>query len=270
MAFAQPARPARPIAGAVATLGVSDRVTFLRKTYAHLGVALIAFAAVTGFLLRFMPDASWGFSRWALHGWTWLLVLGLFMAVGWVAQSLAMSDRSRNLQYLGLGIAVAAEAILLQPLLWIVMMRFGDHATQATLINSLLHGGSVDTAVMSGVAGKVILQAVVITLVIFIGLTATVFLTKKDFSFLRGILTIAAFGSLGVIIVSIMFGFQLGAIFCGLMVLLMAGYVLYQTSLIMSYFPPTHHVAAALMLFSTIATLFWYVLQLVMSLNDRR
>ena len=36
----------------------------------------------------------------------------------------------------------------------------------------------------------------------------------------------------------------------------------------MKEFPPTYHVAAALMLFSTIATLFWYVLQLVMSLRS--
>ena len=42
MAFAQ---SARPIPGAVATLGVSDRVDFLRKTYGLLGVALIGFAA---------------------------------------------------------------------------------------------------------------------------------------------------------------------------------------------------------------------------------
>jgi FtsH-binding integral membrane protein len=270
MAFAQ---SARPIPGAVATLGVSDRVAFLRKTYAHLGGALIAFAALTGFLLRYMSGFSWGFSKWALtagNGWGWLAVLALFMAVGWVAQRLALAERSRNLQYAGLGLAVFAEAMLLQPLLWVVMLKFGDHATQAMLINSLRHGGSIDGAVMSGLAGKVILEAVVITLVIFIGLTITVFLTKKDFSFMRGILTICSFAALGVIIASIAFGFQLGAIFCGLMVLLMAGYVLYQTSLIMSYFPPTHHVAAALMLFSTIATLFWYVLQLVMSLNDRR
>jgi len=37
---------------------------------------------------------------------------------------------------------------------------------------------------------------------------------------------------------------------------------------VMRDFPPTAHVAAALMLFSTIATLFWYVLQLVMSLRS--
>ena len=33
------------------------------------------------------------------------------------------------------------------------------------------------------------------------------------------------------------------------MILLMAGYILYQTSLVMSYFPPTAYVAASLMLF---------------------
>ena len=69
---------ARPIEGAVATLGVSDRVTFLRKTYAHLGVALLAFAALTGGLLKFAPTMSWGFSKWALNGrWNWLAVLAL-------------------------------------------------------------------------------------------------------------------------------------------------------------------------------------------------
>ena len=60
-----------------------------------------------------------------------------------------------------------------------------------------------------------------------------------------------------------------GAIFSGFVILVMAGYILYQTSLVMSYFPPTADVAAALMLFSTIATLFWYVLRLLMEVNRR-
>src|SRR5207249_5985406 len=122
MAFAQ---SARPIPGAVATLGVSDRVTFLRKTYAHLGGALIAFALFTGGMLRYAPEVSWGFSKWALGGWTWLVVIGLFMLVGWIAQKLAMSETSRGLQYLGLGLEVLAWSFLLQPVLWIVMWKFG-------------------------------------------------------------------------------------------------------------------------------------------------
>ncbi|MGE0403450.1 MAG: permease, partial [Kofleriaceae bacterium] len=72
---------------------------------------------------------------------------------------------------------------------------------------------------------------------------------------------------LGVILASMLFGFSLGALFAGLMILLMGGYILYQTSLVMSQFPPTAHVAAALMLFSTVATLFWYVLNFLMSMR---
>jgi hypothetical protein len=68
-----------------------------------------------------------------------------------------------------------------------------------------------------------------------------------------------------------LFGFSLGALFCGAMILLMAGYILYETTLVMSQFPPTAHVAAALMLFSSVATLFLYVLQFLMTLaSDRR
>jgi hypothetical protein len=242
MAFAQ---SSRPIEGAVATLGVSDRVAFLRKTYAHLGVALIAFALIAGGMMRFMPETSLKFSMWALRGrWTWLLVLLAFMVVGYVAERLARSESSRSIQYVGLGIAVLAEGIILQPLLWLVLAKFGG-------------------------AGffSIITQSIVITLAIFVGLTLTVFLTKKDFSFLRGILVVATFGALGVILASMAFGFSLGALFCGIMILLMAGYILYQTSMVMRDFPPTHYVAASLMLFSTIATLFWYVLQLVASLR---
>jgi FtsH-binding integral membrane protein len=254
------ASSARPIEGAVATLGVSDRVQFLRKTYAHLGVALVAFALITGGMMRFATEASLSFSMWALRGrWNWIMVLVLFMAVGYIADRLARSDRSRGLQYAGLTVAVVAEAILLQPLLWVLMIKFGNPAN--IFASDGVH------AVLSGQAASILMQAIIITLAIFIGLTLVVFLTKKDFSFMRGALAICSFAALGVIIASMAFGFQLGAIFCGLMILLMAGYILYQTSLMMKEFPPTAYVAAALMLFSTIATLFWYVLQFLMSLS---
>ncbi|MDB4961667.1 MAG: hypothetical protein JWP01_1666 [Myxococcales bacterium] len=255
---------ARPIEGAVATVGVSDRVAFLRKTYAHLGVALIAFAALTGGILKFAPKFSWGFSKWAFGGnFHFLAVLALFMIVGVVAQKLANSPTSKGVQYAGLGLAVTAEALLLQPLIWVLMIKFGNRE----MIGQMFAHGDV-TPMMSGMASSILLQSVVITLAIFIGLTLTVFLTKKDFSFMRGILSICSFAVLGVILASLLFGFSLGAVFCGAVILLMAGYILYQTSLVMAHFPPTGYVAASLMLFSTIATLFWYVLQLMMSLRS--
>lgn len=236
---------ARPIHGATATLGVSDRVAFLRKTYALLGVALVGLAALTFGMMRLAPETSLAMSRWAFTGtWNWLLVLGLFMLVGYLAERLAWSQSSRGLQFLGLGIFVVAQAMLLQPLIWIAMLRFGGAG-----------------------AGALILQAATITIAVFVGLTATVFITRKDFSFMRGALMIGTFAALGIILASALFGFSLGIVFIGAMIVLMAGYILYQTSLVMSQFPPTAYVAAALMLFSTVATLFWYVLQLLMSLR---
>jgi FtsH-binding integral membrane protein len=248
MAFGQ-AQARRTIDGAVATIGVSDRVSFLRRTYAHLGGALIAWAALTFIIFRFATEFSLSFSKWALQGrWNWLIVIGLFMVVGYIAERLARSNASRKVQYLGLTLEVGAWSLLLQPILWVLFIRFG----QESGLNN---------------ANSILGQAVAITLAIFVGLTLTVFITKKDFSFLRGALMIGSFAVLGVIIASMIFGFSLGALFCGAVILLMAGYILFQTSMIMKEFPPTHHVAAALMLFSTVATLFWYVLQLLMSLR---
>ncbi len=262
MAFAQATR--RSIPGAVATLGVSERVAFLRRTYAHLGIALIAWAAITAAVMRFASEFSLKFSLWAMQGqWTWLGVMVLFMLVGWGAERLARSEASRGAQYAGMGLAVVAQAIILQPLLWIVMMRFGE---KGMFIKT--KAGLVVNWASAGPAYSLIMQAAAITIAIFVGLTLTVFITKKDFSFMRGILTVASFAVLGIILVSAIAGFSLGAVFIGFMVALMGGYILFQTSLIMREFPPSYHVSAALMLFSTVATLFWYVLQLVMSLRS--
>jgi uncharacterized protein len=243
MAFAK--QHARPIEGAVATLGVSDRVDFLRKTYGLLGVALIGFAALCFGMMRFMPELSFRWTVWALSGFNWLLVIGMFIGVGMISERLARSETSRGLQYLGLALGVLAYGFIFQPMLWYVFLKLG------------VSGGA-----------SLITQAALITLAIFIGLTLTVFVTKKDFSFMRGALMIGTFAALGIIVASILFGFQLGGLFAGAMILLMAGYVLFQTSMIMRDFPPTAYVAAALMLFSTVATLFWYVIRLLMSLRS--
>jgi uncharacterized protein len=247
MAFAA-ARRERSIPGAVATLGVSDRVAFLRRTYAHLGFALALWAVMTAGIFRFMPTFSLKVSRMFFGSWGFLLVMLAFMAVKGVASYLARSEHSRGLQYVGLVLSPLAEAIILQPLIWITYIKFAHSANTSPQ--------------------AVLAQAAVVTLAIFAGLTATVFITKKDFSFLRGILMIGTFAALGVILASLIFGFSLGMIFIGLMILLMAGYILYQTSLVMAHFPPTMHVSAALMLYSSVATLFWYVLQIFISSRD--
>jgi len=243
MAFAQ--EHARPIEGAVATLGVSDRVAFLRKAYGLLGGALIVWAAATAYMFRYMPEVSFKFSRWALTGYNWFAVIGLLMVSGMVAQWLARSNTSRAVQYAGLGVEVAAWTFLLQPLLWVLFMKFKPAGAQALLA-----------------------QGTIATLAIFVGLTATVFITKKDFSFLRGIVTVGMFAALGIIAGSILFGFTLGLVFTGALIALLALKILYETSLMMNYFPPTHYVSAALMLFGTVATLFWNIMVFLIRLRS--
>lgn len=235
----------RPIPGAVATVGVNERVGFLRRTYGHLFGAILAFAALEYALLAPGSPLYDAISLPMLRtlsggGATWLIFLGMFMAVGWVADKWARSDTSRGMQYLGLGLYVVAEAIIFVPLL---------------AIAKAFHPG-------------VIADAGVLTVFLFAGLTATVFITKKDFSFLRGALTIAMFGAMGLIVASLLFGFTLGTIFSGAMILLASGYVLYYTSQVLAHYRPTQHVSAALALFSAIALLFWYVLRLLMALRE--
>jgi FtsH-binding integral membrane protein len=46
--------------------------------------------------------------------------------------------------------------------------------------------------------------------------------------------------------------------------------ILYDTSKIMRHYSTQHYVAASLELFASVALLFWYVLQVMMSLSSRR
>jgi len=252
----------RPIAGAVATMGVSDRVAFIRKTYVHLGGALIAFALFTAGMMRFATDLSLtlSFPRGAGFGWLILLIVA-FIGVSWLSQRLAMSETSRTLQYVGLGLAVILWSVLAQPIIWFTIMKFGNPS-------EVIAGNSMH-AVLSAKAALVLGEATIITLAIFIGLTVTVFLTRKDFSFLGSFLGMAMFGLLGVVIVGALFGFHMGMLYSVIVVLLMGGYILYETSLVMSYFRPTQHVAAATMLFTTVAMLFINILRIVAELNRR-
>jgi FtsH-binding integral membrane protein len=258
MAFAQAAR--RPIEGAVATQGVSDRVMFLRKTYAHLGAALIAFTLFTAGMMRYATDLSLKLVPTSFGGA--LLVLVLFILVAMGAQRLAQSDTSRTLQYLGLGLGVILYSVLAQPVIWFTIIKFG-HAADIVTADGV-------HAAVSARAATIIGEAAIITLAIFIGLTATVFITRKDFSFMRGALAISSFAILGIGIAALAFGsFNMSLVYSGLVILLMAGYVLYETSLVMNYFRPTQHVSAALMLFGTIIVLFIQVLRLLAELNRR-
>ncbi|MES2468056.1 MAG: Bax inhibitor-1 family protein [Verrucomicrobiota bacterium] len=224
----------------VNTAASVDRATFIRQTYLHVAGAVGAFVLLESMLLASPLAPALG-SLMLGGKWSWLIVLGLFMFVSHIATKWASTATSIGGQYAGLGLYVVAEVIILCPLLMLAS-RFGE---------------------------GLILKAGLITGGVFIGLTWVAFTSGKDFSFLGGFLKVGFFVALATIVVGIAFGFNLGLWFTGAMLLLVGGSILYQTSNVMHHYHPSQYVAASLALFASIATLFWYVLQLLMSLNSR-
>ena len=213
------------------------RATFIRRTYLHLFGAILAFMGLTAVFLTIEPIQQ---TMLRLVGANWWIALIGFMAVSWVARWWATSGASPAVQYAGLALYTVAQAVIFVPLLW-----FAQH------INS-----------------SIIPTAGFLTLLIFGGLTVTVFVTGADFSFLRGLLIVAGLLAVGAIFLSIFMGFSLGIWFSAAMIGLMSGYILYDTSNVLHHYRTDQHVAASLALFASVATLFWYVIQLFMSLSD--
>jgi len=228
-----------PTARVVAHAPTEQRLAFIRKTYAHLAGAVLAFALIE--LTLFSSGAAAQLTALMLGRGSWLVVLGLFMLVGWLADKWARNATSVPMQYLGLGLYVVAEAIIFVPLLFIA-------------------------STMS--APNVIPTAGLITGIVFAGLSAVVMISKKDFSGLRSYLAIGGFAALGLIAASLLFGLDLGTWFAVGMVVLAAGSIVYSTSNVLHHYPVGSHVAAALGLFASVALLFYYVLILLMNSRD--
>ncbi len=222
----------------VARAGESARAVFIRKTYQHLALAILAFIGIEYVLIN-SPLAP-AMARMMTGGYSWLIVLGVFMGVSYIANKWAFSSTSRGMQYAGLALFVVAEAVIFVPLLLI-----------ATLY-----------------APNAIPMAGIFTLLLFAGLTFTAFTSGKDFSFLGGMLKIGGFVAFGFIGVSILFGFSLGMLFSAVMILFAAGAILYDTSNIIRHYHTDQYVAASLSLFASVALLFWYILQFLMSLSS--
>jgi FtsH-binding integral membrane protein len=219
------------------------RTTFIRRTYLHLAGAIALFIGIEAIIFTVVPAATLEGVMVTLFAsrWGWLVVLGAFMGVSWLAQTWATSDTSQSVQYLGLGLYVVAEAVIFVPILY-VASQFAPAAIPA---------------------------AGVLTLVMFGGLTALVFITRTDLTSWGKYLWCAGFAALGVVIAGVIFNFDLGVWFSGLMIGLASAYILYDTSNVLHRYRTEQYVAAALALFASVALLFWYILRLMMELNRR-
>ena len=213
------------------------RARFITKTYNTLFLAICGFAAIE--VALFMSGLAATIAQFMLGG-SWLLVLGAFMVVGWFGSRVAGTSQSVPAQIAALALYVVAEAILFVPLLYVA----------------------------DAYAPGAIQSAAIVTLVGFAGLTAIAWQTKKDFSFLGGLLRWGGILALVAIGASLLFGFQLGTFFSVAMVGFAGAAILYDTSNILLHYPEDRHIAAALQLFSSVALMFWYLLRIFMASRD--
>jgi len=217
----------------VAEDSLENRSEFIWKCYAHVVAGILAFVAVEVYL--FQSGIAERIAQPMLGNW--LMVLGAFMLVGWGASHAAHRVKSTAAQYGAFALFIVAEALIFAPIL---------------LVANYKAPGVIDTA-----AGITIMGSV--------ALIATAMITRKDFSFLRGLMVYGGMLVLGFIVVSVLVGYQPGSWFALGMIGFAGAAVLYDTSNIMFHYPKDRYVAAAMALFASIALMFWYVLMFLMN-----
>jgi FtsH-binding integral membrane protein len=218
----------------VIELDDKSRGRFIARTYNHLFAAICAFTLIE--IALFKSGLAESIAT-AMLGHSWLIVLGGFMILSWFARSVVHSAESKAAQYAALAVYVIGQALIFVPLLYIA-----DHY-----------------------APGAIASAAIITFIAFTMLTLVVFITRKDFSFLRGVLMWGGIIALVLVVGGVLFGFQLGTYFSVGMVGLAGAAILYDTSNVLHHYPEDRYVAASLELFASVALMLWYVLRLLMS-----
>jgi len=215
------------------------RRSFIEKTYTFLAIEVLVFILVTAVFIRIPVIVEFTLSLFG--GWWFLLFLGAYMAVVNFAENWAMGTTSKPSQYAAMGLYIVAEALLFTPLIYLALIASRD--------------------------GAIINQAATITISMFLGITAIAFTTKKDYSHLRNYLILGSSVAFGLILTGVLFGFSLGIWFAFGMVALACVAILYQTSNILHKYHTGQHVAASLGLFGSVMLLFWYVINILLSLS---
>jgi FtsH-binding integral membrane protein len=219
----------------------SARAAFIKRTYLHLTGAVLAFVGLEAVLIGSGIGEELLRKVFVQKG-AWIALMVLFIVGGLGAQYLARARMPVGVQYAGLALYVLLEVLIFLPILTIASdPKFGIGNPNVPL------------------------QAGIVTLAVFGGLTIAVFMSGKDFSFLGPILWVGSFLALGLVIAAVLFGFSLGLVFACAMVALAAGFIIYDTSNIIHRYGTNEHVAASLALFASVALMFYYILRIFLA-----
>jgi len=216
---------------------VDERVAFIRRTYVHLLIEICLVGAVASFVLKTpvllekvaMPLAS-----------NLIIYLLLFFGVSFVSRKLMEGQKSSVAQYSGAGLWVFFLGVLVSPFAWITHEMTGSY--------------------------ELVGQAFVMTAALFGSLTAYVFISKKDMTFIGGALSILTAIAFGVSLLLAFFGSSAaGSIgYSVVWIALLGGWVLYDTSKIIHHRAINQHVAASVDLLVDFVYMFIHILMLLL------
>ena len=210
-----------------ARAGVEERMGFVRKVYALFFAATLFAVGGVGLGLAFPPVMM------AIIAHPWLTFFAL------------------------IGGVMGAQAVRLVPGVNLLAL-FAFTTLTGVVISPAI-------AVYTRLNPASILQAGLLTVGIFGGLTAYVFVSKKDFSFMRGMVTT---GLIVVFLAAVLNLFVVGSsafafgISCAAL-LLFSGFVLYDTSNIIRRYPVNEYVAGALDLYLDAFNIFLALLRIL-------
>lgn len=230
----------------VAAAAPASRADFYRKTYLLVAASCAVFGLLLAGVLStpaIVDPLTSIFVR--SGGMGWLLILGGFWLISSLANRLAFGGVSTGTQLAGLGIYIVAETLLFAPMINVLMIQFGG-----------------------GALSEIVAPAATSTLLLAGGITATVFMTKTDFSFLRAFVSIGFFVALGAIVLVTLFGTGCSVWLTLALTVFIAIVILYETWMVKTQFRPDQYVGAALVIFSGVATLFWYLIMLFASKKE--
>ena len=237
------ASTAQAVSNSAANDTLEQRLAFLRKVYTLFSCSMVLW----------MGSALWVSTNDKMLN----LVMSIF-GNGFIGLIVFMAalfgllhlTRSANapINYIGLGLFSLLEGFITAPLIKYSLMVTGGEGLAMT-----------DPS-------NVVLQAFVLTGMVFGGLTTYALTTKRDFSFLRGALWMGFFLLFGLAILA-MFGIgesmQMGWGISVAWVLLMGGFVLYDTQNIMKRYPSNMAATAAATLMIDFIIMFKHILLLL-------
>jgi len=212
-------------------IATQEQMPFIRKTYAWfaytLGIGAITATISFNVCLPFLAQI--------FAGYAWLGIMAAYMVIGFLFARFVVSE-NRTTAFAGMTAFAALEGALFGPLIG-----------AAFLVTGGLH---------------IVGYALLVTGAVFGSLTALVFFSKANLTWMGTGLWVISWAFLAVIVLGCIVGFgSVGSlVITGFGILLMCGWTLYDTSKILHKYGEGDEMLAATMLHIDFATLLWYIL----------